>query len=200
MPDQPRFWSYRVISLAVHESIARQERPARTFGSIRQVAFSSTGDMKNSLDCASTESAGGNGHGPRRCPHQTKGPFHILGREIRSLAVHVEKAILGRGVQHRLAHDGVLRVREVDNRELDGRCGGGGFLHDGSGDVEGGNVCRGWRVEGIDSRESVESSREEARRGLNNDQRSLSSRGEGRNGAMRSKAPSNHGTLRGIDS
>lgn len=44
--------------------------------------------------------------------------IHILRLKIRALAVHIQKAILGRRIEHRLPHGGVMGIRDVDDGQL----------------------------------------------------------------------------------
>lgn len=68
--------------------------------------------------------------------YQFKRPLHILRGEVAPLAIDVEEAILDGSVEHGFAHDRVVRIRNVDDGELDRsggstvachRCGGRDF-------------------------------------------------------------------------
>lgn len=50
--------------------------------------------------------------------YKIKSLLNITDSEVSSFAAHVEEAIFRGCVQHRLPHGGVVRVRDVQNREL----------------------------------------------------------------------------------
>lgn len=51
--------------------------------------------------------------------HQSKRMVHVPRREIRALAIHIQEAIFGSGIEHGLPHGGVVRIGNVDDGELD---------------------------------------------------------------------------------
>ena len=64
--------------------------------------------------------------------YKIKSILDITGTEVSSFAAHVEEAIFRGCVQHRLPHSGVVRIRDVQDRELNERPHGYVFArHDG---------------------------------------------------------------------
>ena len=50
--------------------------------------------------------------------YKTKRMIHILRRKIGALAVHIQKAILGGRVEHRLPHRGIMGIGDIDHGQF----------------------------------------------------------------------------------